>query len=948
MKTHLPLRPPVCDDADKDYQAHLIYYLAWTWIISSTCLKLIEIPFVPGHWLREVIIILAVDANGLTALLLNRQKKPELASILFPGVLWLIITTSVFTSGGIHSPVIVAYLPIVLCTGLLRGGRAGIMMAASSIISVLVMIILELTHQMPATWIVLTSFISWLIYSTFFLQVSAIQYWLAVRISASFETITLETGKRKRVEMRLRESEFSYRMIAENRILGVCWLSPDGFILRNNATLSQTLGYAPGELRGVHFGNLTHPDDLVHEIELLHKIQNREIDNYLIEKRVKHKSGNYFWIELNRTAFYDPANGAIDFYIAIIQNIEQRKEAEAALKLSEERYRALVDNAVEALVVMDVRKGTFVRFSESALQLFKITREELYKKGPTDLSPEYQPNGRLSSEMAKEKLFEAENGGKPVFEWMHCDMQGNPIPTEVRLVRLPSANGIIIRGSIIDITERKKVEAELNLAYQHLNYLVENTPLAVIEFDKDLFIKRWSKRAEEIFGWSAQEVLGKNVNDPDFRIVYAEDEKAVDKVNLELMQGTVKSNVSMNRNNTKAGAVIYSEWYNSVLKDAYGNVISILSLVHNVTERKKAEEELNLAYQQFNYLVENTPLAVVEYDKDMNIKRWSKRAEEIFGWSAAEVLGKNVYDPGFPIIYTEDLKAVNKITDELMEGKSNLSLNRNYTKSGAIIYSEWYNSVLKDAHGNVISILSLAHNVTERKEAEESLKETNERLRQLSSHLQTVREEERTRIAREIHDELGQQLTALKMDTSWFKNEMPAGNQSAHEKAAAMLALIDDTITTVNKISSNLRPSVLDNLGLQAALEWQSSEFESRTGIKGYLLIKAGDYIIDKDISTCVFRVYQEALTNIIRHSQANEAHTTFEIKDNFITLEIRDNGMGFDIHELDRKKNFGLTGMEERAHMFDGELKIESLPGKGTIITLKIPFTPQPEKLWD
>ncbi len=194
--------------------------------------------------------------------------------------------------------------------------------------------------------------------------------------------------------------------------------------------------------------------------------------------------------------------------------------------------------------------------------------------------------------------------------------------------------------------------------------------------------------------------------------------------------------------------------------------LSSLFVVLLIGAQRTATGSLRLAYQRLSYHVENTPLAVIELDKDLTITRWSGRAEEIFGWKASEALGKNVNHPDFPLIYEEDKKAVDQINEELTKGtvNRNLSLNRNYTKFGQVIDCEWHNSVLRDEQGNPITILSLVHDVTERKMAEQNLNHSYEEVRQLTNHLQNIREEERSYIAREIHDELGQQLTVLKMD----------------------------------------------------------------------------------------------------------------------------------------------------------------------------------------
>jgi PAS domain S-box-containing protein len=363
-------------------------------------------------------------------------------------------------------------------------------------------------------------------------------------------------------------------------------------------------------------------------------------------------------------------------------------------------------------------------------------------------------------------------------------------------------------------------------------------------------------------------------------------------------------------------------------------------LKYEIAERRKSEDELHLAYQRLSYHVENTPLAVVEFDKDLFIKRWSKRAEEIFGWKVSEALGKNVYDADFPIIYNEDMLSVDTINEELTKGivNRNVSLNRNYTKDRNIIYNEWYNSVLRDEHGKVITILSLVHNVTERKKTEKELLQLNGQLRNLSSHLQNIQEDERTAIAREIHDELGQQLTALKMEVGWLNKKLPE-DFALKEKGNEILSIVSEMLKTVKRIASDLRPNILDELGLIAALEWQGQECEKHTGIKFQFQTAQTDFNFERTLSTNIFRVHQEALTNIVRHAETTRIETALEKKDGWLLLIIKDHGKGFDVDEEKNKNSLGLIGMKERALMLHGELVIESVKRKGTVITLKVPL---------
>lgn len=229
--------------------------------------------------------------------------------------------------------------------------------------------------------------------------------------------------------------------------------------------------------------------------------------------------------------------------------------------------------------------------------------------------------------------------------------------------------------------------------------------------------------------------------------------------------------------------------------------------------------------------------------------------------------------------------------------------------------------------------------ISRRKQAEEENVRTTEELRKLTARLQKIREEERTRIAREIHDELGQQLTGLKMDASWIEKKVMLSDAALQKRVTDMIALIDNTIVTVRRIASELRPSILDDLGLIAALDWQTQDFEKRTGITSSFINHTTNFNPGPDLSTTIFRVYQEALTNIIRHAKASRVDTTIDVIDDYISLTIKDNGCGFDLNEAKFKNSFGLVGMNERILLFNGIFTIESQKLKGTTIFLKIPL---------
>lgn len=235
--------------------------------------------------------------------------------------------------------------------------------------------------------------------------------------------------------------------------------------------------------------------------------------------------------------------------------------------------------------------------------------------------------------------------------------------------------------------------------------------------------------------------------------------------------------------------------------------------------------------------------------------------------------------------------------------------------------------------------LHTVSNITDNKKGEAELRASREQLRELSQFLESVREEERTKMAREIHDELGQILTALKIELSWLTRRFPQDQGFLTEKTESMSELIDGAIKTVKRISSELRPGVLDDLGLADAVEWQAQEFSRLTGIKVRFSADPEHIDLDRERSTAIFRVCQEALTNIARHAEATRVNVSLTRGETRVSLRVSDNGIGIEKSQVQDPKAFGLVGMRERARYYGGEVKIGRGAKGGTVVIVSIPF---------
>jgi PAS domain S-box-containing protein len=437
----------------------------------------------------------------------------------------------------------------------------------------------------------------------------------------------------------------------------------------------------------------------------------------------------------------------------------------------------------------------------------------------------------------------------------------------------------------------------------------------------------------KIFQMEKEQLLGK-----PFSMVYDEDEQ---EDALKTFQSDIHNNkikTLFERENTLwNGRKAWFEFSNSFLALPDKNRI-ILSIIKEISERKKSEMELRESESKYKMLFNNANDAVfvtqLSQEKsygdfievnEVACERLGYTKEEFLQLSPSAIVSqKNIDDFNLNM---ERLFKEGHVIYDLVHRAKDKKLIPVEINSHLFFYNE------------KPTVLSIARDITERKQAEEKLRRTSKLLRELASHLQSVREEERTMIAQEIHDELGQVLTALKIQISLLANKLNKDQQALKEKINSLSDMIDASVESVQKISSKLRPGILDELGLIAAIEWQAEDFEKLTNIKCSLSLPKAEIVLEKNKSTAIFRIFQEALTNITRHSQATKTAISLFNHQSSIYLEILDNGKGITQEQVRDFKSLGIHGMEERAMVFGGQVYIEGIAGKGTAVKVEIPI---------
>jgi PAS domain S-box-containing protein len=346
------------------------------------------------------------------------------------------------------------------------------------------------------------------------------------------------------------------------------------------------------------------------------------------------------------------------------------------------------------------------------------------------------------------------------------------------------------------------------------------------------------------------------------------------------------------------------------------------------THAKCKEKELRLA--QFS--IEHIADAVYWVNPQGRIVYANKAACHSLGYSHDDLVSRSIPEID-PLISGEAWARIWK--DLKLRGSVSMET-QHRTKRGRVFPVEITATYL-EFEGKEYSLAS-ARDATERKRAQVDLQRSLDQVRALAGRLQSVREEESKRLAREIHDQLGQALTALRLDVSALIREMQGVTEPLSKRAKSMLSLVDETIRAVRRISSELRPGMLDHLGLVATVEWAGEDFQSRTGIKCRLDLPGEDIAMDRERTTAVYRILQESLTNVARHAAASQVEVQLRQQDKDLTLIVQDNGKGFPMDKLSSRESLGILGMQERALVFGGEVIFCTAPGIGTTVRVTIP----------
>ncbi|MEN6467095.1 MAG: PAS domain S-box protein [Syntrophaceae bacterium] len=670
-------------------------------------------------------------------------------------------------------------------------------------------------------------------------------------------------------------------------------------------------GYNRDELIGMESMSIVHPEDRLKVREnAIRMLKGKRTSPY--EFRTVAKNGDIRWLTETVTPIHFRGRRAVlGNSMDITQQIKSRN------KLAE--LEALEASILEAIphAVIGLRNRRIIFANDGVQAVFGWKARDLIGKSTRVLYPTEEGFEEIAkmlySTLERQRTFSAE---------FTCSRKDG---TEINCMISASRIGESLQDKNIvityeDITDRQRAEEAYKM-------MADSSQAGVYVVQNDVF-QFVNHNAARYAGYSSQELAGTN----SMGLVHPDDLKMVRKNAMAMLKGKRMAPYEF-RIITKDGRI---RWImETVTFIPYRGARAVLGNSMDITEQFEARNKLAELEELEASILEAIPHAVIGL-RDRTIIFANDGVQAVFGWKAEDLIGRSTrlfypsdreYDEIAKQLYSTLEKQRTFSTEFVCRRKdgSNIEVMINASRIG---------EKLKE-RGIVITY----QDITERNKAKNELQRSREQLRNLSAHLESAREQERTRIARELHDELGQLLTALNTDVILLNRDIPEEQKSLREKTASLSNLIDMTMKTCKRIYMDLRPGMLDHLGLAVAVSWLSDEFQKRTGIACKVSIDPEDMVVDPDLSTAIFRICQETLTNVQRHAEATRVKIDMKAKDDHIELSVRDNGKGITQEQLTKPNSFGLLGIQERALHWGGEVKITGKEGKGTLIKVRMPL---------
>jgi len=726
----------------------------------------------------------------------------------------------------------------------------------------------------------------------------------------------VDISMRKAAEAALLASEERYRAVVDDQTEIICRFLPDGTLTFVNETYCHTFGKSSRDLIGTKWMPIVPQDDIpLIETELAKLSPDNPL--IVIENRAVDAQGRLRWLQFVNHGLYDNC-GTLQEVQAVGRDITDRKLIELELVRSEEQFFTAFDRCPFLMAISTIEDGRYIAVNDLFLTALGLQRENVINRSSRELNifDDYRDREHILKQVQ-------ETGFVSGYEVKIRKRSGEIITGlfSAEIITLQKKSCLLT--TLNDITSMKNSEKALRENEERYRRLFEMESDAILMVDNGSgALLDANAAAIELYGYEKEELLTLNVVDISAEPLEAEN---------ALSNTVVKAPIRMHRN--KCGDCFPVEIAASCF-DFQGRQVRVAA-IRDISERLLAEDQLRNNERMYRSLFENMLNGfayckmICEEGQPVDFVYLGVNDAFYRLTGLVDVVGKSISQiiPGFRESGRELLELYGRV--------ARTGIPENFENYIGML-GDWYSiSVYSPEPDYFVAVFDV---VTDRKEAEKQLLALNEKLRTLSEHLQAVQEQERLSIARDIHDDIGQQLTSLKLDITWLARQLCAVEGSIGERLEGMTAAIDLLLTRVQQIASELRPPLLDNLGLAAAIEWQVSEFTRRNGIECIVMLNEDAEPDSPQAATSVVRVVQEALTNVSRHAGASEVSISLCRHDGEILLEITDNGCGIEEKDIMSPDSFGVLGMQERARLCGGWLDFDRLPQGGTRLRMIIP----------
>ncbi|MEO8434830.1 MAG: PAS domain S-box protein [Pyrinomonadaceae bacterium] len=760
-----------------------------------------------------------------------------------------------------------------------------------------------------------------------------------------YEGTVQDITDRKRAEDSLRESEERYRELFENAKDAIYVHDLSGKYLSVNRAAEKLIGYPRQAILGKNFADFFSAEQLQQVREsFCRKLTEHGETTY--ETEVTARDGRSVPVEISSRLIYE--NGSVKGVQGMARDITERKRAEDALRKTEQEQRELaqrleVERArlAEAQAVAKVGsweldlRNNILTWSDETYRIFEMDRTKFEASYEAFLE-RVHPEDRATVDRAYTESI-ASHQSYAIDHRMPMENGSTKIVHE-RCRHYYAEDGTPIRsvGTCQDITHLKQAEEALRESEERFSKAFHSSPaaLSIALLDGGTLLEVNDSFLRET-GYERDEVIGRTTCDIG---LWADPEFRRTMTGLLREQGRA---ADLEFKYRRKSGEIRDGLLSVDLIELSGNPC-VLGIGQDITERKRGEEQLKMREAQLMDAQSLAHIGSWEWDIAADRVTWSDELYRIWRVKPEEFAG--TYEDVLRRVHPDDRERFKSAVETAYREHRPYSFEHRMLRAdGTIGFLHARGTVVLDENQNPIRMFGTGQDITELKRAEDEIKATNDQLRALSASLRSAREEEGARIARELHDELGSALTSLNWDLEEIDRSLERGGQtgisSVREKISGMSTLVDSTINTIRRISSELRPSILDDLGLMEAIEWQAQQFQLRTGIAYHGDCSLDNVNLNREQSTAVFRIFQEALTNILRHAEATRFAVAISREDGNFVLTVSDNGRGINANEISGPQSLGLLGMSERAHLIGGTVSIAGIGGHGTAVRVRVPM---------